>query len=113
MWTKKDTVLEFPVFECRDIGGYLMRKKSEPHQARQNNHPPRRKMPVISYKNLDTDTPSPKPKKKKKPVPKDGPSADRMAAHKFYLRSTKKENPSQEQTSAKSNKSVPASEGMN
>ena len=93
-WTQKQTVPEFPDFvQGRKVGGYTMRLHNKPLHHRYNPRP-KRNQPELSYKNLDwteeetTKQAEKRPKKRSKPVPKDGPSADCMAAHRFYLYSS-------------------------
>ena len=90
-WTNKEMVPEFPDFiQGREVGGYTMRLQTKPTHQIYNPHL-KRSRPELSYENLDetedgtTKTDNKKPKKHSKPVPKDGLSAERMAAHKFYL----------------------------
>ena len=101
-WTKKEIVPEFPLFvEGREIGGYTMRLKAKPAHPRYNTHLKRNRT-SCSYENLDNmeeksdDEDTKRTKRKPKSVPKNGPSVDHIAAHKFYLHSSVKNNPMKE-----------------
>ena len=93
MWTKTETIPEFPAFvKGREVGGYTMWMKTPPAKLRHKTRP-RRGHSTPKYEDLDTEPEvySPKkPARKHKPVPKDGPSAERLAAHRFYLHSKPK-----------------------
>ena len=87
MWAKAETLPEFPAFvKGRGVGGYTMRIKTAPSKPRHNTQPSRCHS-TQSYKDLDTElevTSPKKPKHRHRPVPKDGPSAEWLAAHRFY-----------------------------
>ena len=88
MWTKTEMIPEFPVFvKGREVGGYTMRMKTLPAKPRHNTRPSRGHS-TPNYEDLDTEPEATSPKKpacKHKPVPKDGLSVERLAAHRFYL----------------------------
>ena len=88
MWTKAEMIPEFPAFvKGRDVGGYTMRIKTMPAKPRYNTRPSRCHS-TPNYEDLDIEpelTSPKKPKRRHKPVPKDGPSAEWLAAHRFYL----------------------------
>ena len=83
MWTKSETIPKFPAFvKGREVGGYTMQNITAPIKPRHNTRPSRHHT-TKSYEDLDTE-PEPispkKPKCRHKPVPKDGPSAEWLAA---------------------------------
>ena len=83
MWTKSETIPEFPAFaKGREVGGYTMWNRTAPIKPRHNTRPSRCHT-TKSYEDLDTEHEPVSPKKPKhrhKPVPKDGPSAEQLAA---------------------------------
>ena len=93
VWTKTETLPEFPEFvKSREVGGYNMQAKTPLPRPRLNTRP-RRGQYLLSYKDLNIEPEPTSPKKPKCrhiPVPKDGLSAERIAAHRFRLRSTSK-----------------------
>ena len=91
-WTQKHTPEFLDFIQGREVGGYTMRPQTKPVHQSYNTHP-KRSIPALSYENLDeTEDETSKidekrSKKRSKPVPKDGPSIDHLATHRFYLRS--------------------------
>ena len=93
VWTKTEMIPEFQAFvKGREVRGYTMQMKTPPPKPRHNTRPSRGHS-IPNYEDLDTEPEVSSPKKptcKYKPVPKDSPSAEWLAAHRFYLRSKPK-----------------------